>query len=58
MISSLFFCIPLIANRSFVAAVFIYLFFYSMALNFDDYTKGWGTIGTSMPSDAKDSRDK
>ena len=31
---------------------------HSMALNFDEYTKGWGAIGTSLPSDAKDCRDK
>ncbi len=38
--------------------LFISLPLFSMALNFDEYTKGWGSIGTSMPSDAKDSRDK
>ena len=33
-------------------------FSHSMALNFDEYTKGWEYIGTSLPSDARDARDK
>jgi predicted metalloenzyme YecM len=27
-------------------------------LNFDEYARGWEHIGTSLPSDAKDCRDK
>jgi hypothetical protein len=30
----------------------------SLALNFDEYARGWETIGTSLPSDAKDCRDR
>jgi hypothetical protein len=40
------------------SADLVVLLCYSLALNFDEYARGWETIGTSLPSDAKDCRDR